>query len=137
MEHYYNSINWNDNLDTGDPMNKSNITVEHLQRALGTLPDDNAFLDARSFIRNAISEITEVEHKREKRKGVVKAGIEQRETAAQKWGHAIGVGLAKPLTKIQAKNALDKIEQMIEAEKGKEKEQEKEQIIRESKAAPV
>jgi hypothetical protein len=98
-------------------MNKIQLTVEYLYRALVLLPDDNSLGAAKSHIKKAVNEIKNVESKRTARVEVSKINKEQRESAAQKWGHAIGVGLAKPLSEKQAKDALNKIEQMIGQEK--------------------
>ena len=94
-------------------MDKIQLTVDYLLRALVLLPNDNSLFEARTHIKQAVSKIEETKNKRNKRK---EADKENELNRAKKWENSISSGLNKPLTSKQAKDALDTIEQMIQDE---------------------
>jgi hypothetical protein len=86
---------------------------ELLNRALSSLPDENALADVRMAVRRAVQRLEEVERKRGKRQN-------EHMPPAEKWKFDLETSaLVPPMSPVQAKNALREIDRMIGEEEQK------------------
>ena len=90
---------------------KSEKTMTHLEMAIKTLPDKNAYRHARFYIAKALNEIADVEKHKTKKK------LQQQESEYEKWRQ--NLSSVAPMTEKQGLDAISKIDDMIRQEESK------------------
>jgi len=96
-----------------------------LEKALRSLPVDNALSGARSYISRALSEINFVEKRRVKR--ATHQNERDQKTLSKQWEEKIKQGLANPLTPF---GTLSYIDRMIKAEQLKSEQSKKQNQVK-------